>query len=273
MTTPAPPDSPTVEERSSGRVYVPEQDLLDTIRIALACGRPLLLRGKPGTGKSTLARWYQLQQGEGWAFEEFVVTSRTRAADLSWTLDAVERLADAQAQQLQPIASYVREGPLARAYRHPGPGFVPLIDEIDKADPDVPNDLLVPLGTNRVRIEPTGQEVERRRDAQVLVVLTTNEERELPAAFLRRCVVYTIPLPDAGRLAAIARAHFPGLDDGNATKFAQAFVELRNRTHGRTISTAEFLDAIAAVRELGDTPEVWALVTRVALRKEDADSK
>ena len=273
MTTPVPPDSPTVEERSSGRVYVPEPELEDTVRIALACGRPLLLRGKPGTGKSTLARWFQLQQGPGWGYEEFVVTSRTRAADLGWTLDAVERLADAQAQQLKPLVAYVHEGPLARAYRHEGPGFVLLIDEIDKADPDVPNDLLVPLGTNRVRIEPTGVEIERRRDAQVLVVLTTNEERELPAAFLRRCVVYTIPLPDAARLALIARAHFPALDEGKATKFAETFVKLRNRTHGRTISTAEFLDAIAAVRELGDTPELWALVTRVALRKDDADSR
>jgi MoxR-like ATPase len=217
-------------DRGDGRVYVMPYELEFAVKVALATGRPLLLRGMPGSGKSSLAPFIARQLG--WRYYEHVVTYRTQPRELLWTFDSVRRLGDAQVAvsrgERPDDASYVQPGvlwwalaprsarrrgrsegtevtdpcpdPFEKINRERSPDHaVVLIDEVDKADPDVPNSLLVPLGLRRFRVTEIGEEIlpeqpgaaprstqENGRQARHLVVLTTNEERELPQALLRR---------------------------------------------------------------------------------------
>lgn len=169
---------------------------------------------------------------------------------------------------------------------------VVLIDELDKADPEVPNALLVPLASTRFRVTETGAEIVRasrpssqadmERMSRLLVVITTNEERELPPAFLRRCVVHTLVHPDPARLVEIARLHFQRVDAPFTPAFeslcetlAERVGELRSRAGELAVrppSTAEYLDAVRTCRTLGidRTSAEWRLVERVALMKDDS---
>jgi MoxR-like ATPase len=199
----------------TGDVYVFNDRIRLAVQVALATGRPLLVRGESGWGKSSLAA--ASARFLGWKFLETVITSRTQARDLQWELDLLLRLNDAQAHKADPdFRKYVRPGILWWAFQ-PGqaleqqgvfdaargvdtkrepftePGIVVLIDEIDKADPDVPNNLLVALGSLEFRVEETGQLVRADKGRPPLVFITTNEERELPAAFLRRCIEIKLP--------------------------------------------------------------------------------
>ena len=205
--------------------YVYHADVLRAAKVAGAIGRVLLVRGDPGTGKSTLAR--SLAGALGWDYLEAVVTSRTQQRDLLWTFDQVDRLNDANSKDaksskrvgqkekyIEPQALFHAFNPdLAdelRPRRATGtkarPGAVLLIDEIDKADPDLPNDLLVPLEDQRFWVGPLEREVKAVRP--VFVVVSTNEERDLPQAFMRRCIVVTLKRPvERAQLQAIARSH------------------------------------------------------------------
>jgi MoxR-like ATPase len=235
-----------------------------------------------------------------------VVTSRTQAQDLLWSFDHVRRLADAQAQELRPVDTYVEPGVLwkafapdsARKYKArrdagtlwgsgPDEGNPPrresvvLIDEIDKADPDLPNGLLVPLGSRRFVVSQAKEPVEPEPDTQVLVVITTNEQRELPEAFLRRCLVVALKHPDKTELVTIARKHvaaydgaFTRSDQSLAEELAATLEDLRataGRKAHRKPSTAEFLDAFHACRRLGIMVggEQWDELSRMALIKQD----
>lgn len=284
-------------DRGDGTRYLmPDAGRL-AVQVALATGRPLLLRGSPGCGKSSLAAY--VAHTLDWRYYEHVVTYRTQATDLLWTFDTVRRLADAQARDgggriddhkyVRPGAlwwAYARDSALRRGLpegRHvedtacPEPsaelnagrkkeGAVVLIDEIDKADPDVPNGLLVPLGSAEFTVAETGDVVRMRRratpgpaDPRHLVVITTNDERELPQAFLRRCVVASLPSPGKDRLVAIAVEHLKsGPPDGDWEALALAVAEeVENardqaRKDGvRAPSTAEYLDALYACLSLG----------------------
>jgi MoxR-like ATPase len=260
--------------------YVYDDDITLAVNVALAAGRPLLVRGHPGTGKSSLARSVASLLGR--RFHGITVSSRTSARDLQWSFDTVARLADAQAlpagAALPPRGWYVQPGVLWWAF-DPGtaarrgltgddvpPAHDPtpinplaarsvvLIDEIDKADPDVPNDLLVPLGSYQFQVED-GPAV--RATEPPLVIITTNEERELPRAFLRRCVILALRSPDADRLRAIARVHFPDLARGLIDAVLSAYLGIREekiRAGEQPPSVAEFLDALAACDGLGLTP-------------------
>ena len=272
-------------DRRDGLAYVVRDDLELAVEVALATGRPLLLRGHPGSGKSSFAAYVARQRG--WRYYEHVVTSTTEAHDLLWTFDHVRRLADAQAQRLNGDDAYLRPGALWRAFspetarHHAGNGprvaarfddnkgrspkaAVVLVDEIDKADPDLPNALLVPLGSRQFTVEPTGQAVAPEPESIQLIVITTNEQRELPAAFLRRCVVVTLSHPTDNQLVDIAVRHLEAHGDTVtpetrtlAETLAQIVVKLRDepgRTDGRKPSTAEFLDAFYACRELQIVP-------------------
>jgi MoxR-like ATPase len=282
-----------------GRVYVMSDDIDLAVRVTLATGRPLLLRGDPGSGKSSLAAYIARQRG--WRYYEHVVTSRTQARDLLWTFDSVRRLADAQVLQGGATLSdydYVEPGVLwwamARdsAWRRGAPDDVELashavepdaainaarsrdhavvlIDEIDKADPDMPNGLLVPLGSNEFVVSETRTLVGPGRAGQAVsgsrrvVIITTNEERALPQAFLRRCVVLSLPYPDEGRLVQIAQAHlrayegeFTAADASLAESLAAELTGLRDAAAAQALrapSTAEFLDALRACRSLSIT--------------------
>ncbi len=273
-----------------GRPHIPYQysdEIVLAVNAARATHRPLLLRGAPGSGKSTLARDIAIALDA--AFEEHVITSHSRATDLLWTFDAVRRLGDAQIRasdhaQAHPLndASYVTPGVLWKAFATSVGSSVVLIDEIDKADPDVPNDLLVPLGESRFTITdgPARPPILRQRD--VLVVITTNGERELPAAFLRRCVAITLddPSTDPARLDAIVQAHLaatyrgrpapPVFDPALVRAIVQRLDQLAASPGTRRAGTAEILDAYHACVELGigATADEWKLLTRVLLFKE-----
>jgi MoxR-like ATPase len=305
-------------DRRDGAVYVLDEQLRLAVDVALATGRPLLLRGEPGSGKSSLAAF--LARNLTWRYYEHVVSSRTTAQDLLWSFDSMRRLADAStpraagdraalddASYLEPSVMWWaldRASALARGratvsgspgtdapvepfadlngMRHKEHSVV-LIDEIDKADPDVPNGLLVPLGSTEflvtpirflVKQQPSGDDLPHH-----LIVITTNEERELPPAFLRRCIVHTLPVPDEETLLAIARRH---LALGGAEmafqneellrQLADKFFSLRGEAqqHGeRPPSTAEYLDAVrVCIRlkvQVGDP--TWNLVEPLVLVK------
>ncbi|MGW0778842.1 AAA family ATPase [Streptomyces sp. NPDC002835] len=322
-----PPGSAQVDvpDRDDGLVYVMPSDLDLAIKVALAAGRPLLLRGKPGSGKSSMAPYVAKQRN--WRYYNFVVTSQTRARDLQWTFDGVRRLADAQARswrgpKLQGPDAYVEPGPLwwafapksaAQHVRRSAPArgaasvedfehpveernkgrdaqhSVVLIDEIDKADPDVPNGLLVPLGSHAFTVAESGTRVTIEVDPdaapgrpfhQHLVVITTNEERELPQAFLRRCVIAELTPPSSvEQLVRIAEEHLKvriGTVDTADMELAEALAqELQlvrdsaRREGVREPSTAEYLDALWACRSLqikvGDGR--WDAVRRLTLVK------
>jgi MoxR-like ATPase len=267
-----------------GYVHDDEGRIELAVNLALATGRPLLVRGVPGTGKSSLAK--SVASGLGWRYYEHVVSSRTQARDLLWTFDAVKRLGDAQVEdRLKEDAAYITPGVLwwafargqAAAYGKPDPAgavvsdrAVVLIDEIDKADPDVPNDLLVPLGSLQFDVDETPVVATE----PPLVIITTNEERDLPRAFLRRCVTLTLEPPDDDRLTRIARAHFKDAVDADTLStilISYRAVQARQEERGAPqASIAEFLDAVAAARNLGAKPgdaSVWELVAELTLDK------
>ncbi|MGW4115362.1 AAA family ATPase [Actinosynnema sp. NPDC004786] len=303
-------------------VYVMPDGMPLAVDVALATGRPLLLRGDPGSGKSSLARHIAHQRK--WRYYEHVVTARTQARDLLWTYDSVHRLADAQTRWAREERyewqdhRYVEPGVLwwafapGRARRRgvPGDGPLPagfeatdpcrprdgevsgnhavvLVDEIDKADPDLPNGLLVPLGSGEFDVSDIGETVRKEppagaaagAGAQHLVVVTTNEERELPPAFLRRCVVAWVPDADHGKLVEIAVAHLAAeegavtaADRALADALAGALVEAREQAVAANLrkpSTAEFLDAFRACRQTGVRPgdDRWELLRRLVLVK------
>lgn len=282
--------------------YVYDPDIALAVNVALAAGRPLLVRGHPGTGKSSLAR--SVAERLGWRFYPITVSSRTTARDLLWSFDTVARLADAQAlpqgSELPPRARYVVPGVLWWAF-DPGTATlrgldpdsaavrddrfarasdptpispqaqrsVVLIDEIDKADPDVPNDLLLPLGSYQFLVEDGPPVI---ATDPPLVVITTNEERELPRAFLRRCVILALPAPDPARLRQIATAHFPDLDEDLLDAVQGAYLRIRAEridANEPPPSVAEFLDALASCRGLTLSPSDtnWKVLATLLLAK------
>ncbi|MFJ9736641.1 AAA family ATPase [Streptomyces sp. NPDC101166] len=288
-----------------GRPYDMTEDLRLAVEVALATERPLLLSGDPGSGKSSLAPF--LARERHLRYYEHVVTSRTQATDLLWTFDSVRRLADAQAHRmhgndggylqpgvlwwsLAPESARTRGGllkppdrldPLERFYRQErARGAVVLIDEIDKADPDMPNGLLVPLGSQEFTIAETGATVCREDGVDPhLVVITTNGERELPPAFLRRCITFELPPPTEDSLVRIAELHLAhenvAMGDETmelvmllAEELAKAREE-KNVSRDRLPSTAEFLDALRACRTMGLRPghPKWHLLRNLTLLK------
>jgi MoxR-like ATPase len=265
--------------------YVYDDPIVLAVNVALAAGRPLLVRGQPGTGKSSLA--YSVARKLAWELHAITVSSRITAKSLLWSFDHVKRLADAQAHRgaakLPEPHSYVTPGVLWRAFdpksagallapdNRPDPAkrAVVLIDEIDKADPDFPNDLLVPLGSYRFR-GPDGNQIVA--GSPPLIIVTTNEERDLPPAFLRRCVILQLEEPGDERLREIARAHFPGVEGPQLEVVMAHYLGIRQRRRKakeQLPSVAEFLDALAALRGLGLTTEhpKWAELQELLLDK------
>ncbi len=259
-----------------GRVYVYHGDEIAlAVNVAWATGRPLLVEGLSGCGKSSLAKNVALTLK--WRYYEYVVGGRTTAEDLLWRFDSVRRLNDAQARSLKPDDAYVEPGVLWWAFDRASAGAlgqnkapvdsqqgidsndaVVLIDEIDKADMDVPNNLLVPLGSLQFSTPHTSQPISARR--RPLIFITSNGERELPVAFLRRCVRLRLPDPDHTLLVAVAQATIT-----QEQQDEQLFADIAERVTrqqpeyvdgepSRGISTAEYLDIVRACLELGIRP-------------------
>jgi MoxR-like ATPase len=235
---------------------------VEAVRIAQLLERPLLLKGEPGCGKTRLAGAVAAELGL--PYFEWHVKSTSRARDGLYTYDAVGRLRDAQlvaARLAEPRddRSYVRLGPLGQAFLSEQPAVV-LIDEIDKADIDFPNDLLVELDERRFRIDEIDETTIAKHAP--LVVITSNDERDLPDAFLRRCVFHYLEFPAEQQLATIVRAHYPELQQDLLDAAIRRFRELRARMAaekgegGKRVGTSELLDW---VRVLADRPEDEAL--------------
>ncbi|MGH8581651.1 MAG: AAA family ATPase [Gammaproteobacteria bacterium] len=294
--------------------YVFNDDIVIAVDVALATNRPLLVSGNPGSGKSRLAD--AIAAVQGWNLLSKTVTSRTRLESLTVEVDQLRRLNDAQARredsELKPDAYYLNPGIFwwafqpgtaslrgmnaGQAHRYgvalPYPGnqrgdgprqpAVLLIDEIDKAEPDLPNDLLEPLDRRRFdlpdgfRMDGGESRITGAEGITLLTVITTNGERELPPAFLRRCVTIELPDPDADKLVEIALKHFP---DGNRARIEalavrmSAFRDKARDRRRRPPGTAEFLDAIHACEKLkievsDDEESVWKRIENAVLFKD-----
>lgn len=205
--------------------YVADQALIDSVNAALLLGRPLLLKGEPGTGKSVLAK--HIAEALGLESLFWNVKSSTKAQEGLYTYDTVQRLNDARFGDgdVKDIRRYIKLGPLGEALKAPKQ-VVLLIDEVDKADLEFPNDLLYELDLMEFRVVETGEIV--RAHERPFVVITSNAEKELPDAFLRRCVFHYIAFPDRDMMARIVKVHFPKLEESLLEGALKRFYEIRD---------------------------------------------
>ena len=239
---------PTVRFRGTDS-YLTSEGLQAAVNCALTLQRPLLVRGEPGTGKTLLAE--AVAQALGLSLLTWHVKSTTRAQDGLYVYDTVQRLYDSRFGDgdVRDIRRYIRLGPLGQAFSSPE-RVVLLIDEVDKADLEFPNDLLHELDRMRFRITETGDEVVAAQ--RPVVIITSNNEKELPDAFLRRCVFHFIDFPDADLMRRIVHVHHPGLDEALVDQSLKIFYELRNFTRLRKRpSTSELIDWIAVLKAHG----------------------
>ncbi len=222
--------------------YVATDDLALAVNAAIALERPLLVKGEPGTGKTELAREIAATLATG--LIEWHIKSTTKAAQGLYEYDAVSRLRDSQLgdPRVSDIANYIRRGKLWEAFTADTRPVL-LIDEIDKADIEFPNDLLQELDRMEFHVYETGQTI--RAASRPVVVITSNNEKELPDAFLRRCFFHYIAFPDRQTMEAIVAVHFPGLKPRLLREALTAFFEIREVTGlKKKPSTSELLDWI-----------------------------
>jgi len=238
---------------SSTDRYIAPPDLTVAVNAAVALERPLLVKGEPGTGKTELAR--QVAASLGLPILEWHVKSTTKAQQGLYEYDAVSRLRDSQLGEarVNDVANYIRRGKLWQAFAAPG-RVVLLIDEIDKADIEFPNDLLQELDRMEFHVYETGETI--RALHRPVVIITSNNEKDLPDAFLRRCFFHYIRFPDAETLARIVEVHFPGIKEALLTTALTQFYELRD-TPGirKKPSTSEVLDWLKLILAEDLSPE------------------
>jgi MoxR-like ATPase len=229
--------------------YLTNEALEAAVNCALALQRPLLVKGEPGTGKTLLAE--AVASAMGLELIHWPVKSTTRAQDGLYIYDTVQRLYDARFGEgnVKDIRHYIKMGPLGRAFGSKK-RLVLLIDEVDKADLEFPNDLLHELDRMRFVVMETGDEVVATE--RPVVLITSNNEKELPDAFLRRCVFHFIDFPDQELMKRIVRVHHPKIDDALVDQAVVAFYELRAvpRLRKRP-STSELIDWITVLMQSG----------------------
>ena len=228
--------------------YIASEDLKHAVNVAVALARPLLVRGEPGTGKTLLAE--NLALSLGLPLIRWHVKSTTKAKDGLYVYDTVARLHDSRfgdAANVRDIAKYIKLGPLGEALAAPS-RVVLLIDEIDKADLEFPNDLLHELDAMKFRIDETGKEIAAIE--RPIVIITSNNEKELPDAFLRRCVFHYIQFPNRELMAEIVRVHHPDITDKVLDNALEVFFGLRATPKLRKKpSTSELVDWILALKK------------------------
>jgi len=220
--------------------YVATDDLTIAVNAAVTLERPLLVKGEPGTGKTELAR--QVARGLGLRMIEWNIKSTTKAQQGLYEYDAVSRLRDSQLgdARVNDVRNYIRKGKLWQAFEA-DEKVVLLIDEVDKADIEFPNDLLQELDRMEFHVYETGETVTARH--RPIVIITSNNEKELPDAFLRRCFFHYIRFPDPETLRRIVDVHHPGLKEALLTTALTRFYEVREQPGlKKKPSTSEVLD-------------------------------
>ncbi|MBD2065997.1 MoxR family ATPase [Leptolyngbya sp. FACHB-671] len=250
------PISPEECQQDGLAPYLPSPELINAVNLAIFLEkRPLLLKGEPGCGKTRLAQ--AVAHELGLPYEPWYIKSTSRARDGLYSYDAVRRLHDAQLFRMgeeskfkvDNLDNYIELGPLGRAFEKPQLTVV-LIDEIDKADIDFPNDLLRELDEQKFTIEETGKEV--KANYPPIVFVTSNDEKDLPDAFLRRCLFYYIEFPYS-QLTDIVKVHFPESPPNVVEAAVKRFTELRQKMEkgksGKKVSTSELLDWFAVLHQ------------------------
>jgi MoxR-like ATPase len=220
--------------------YVATEDLNVAVNAAIALERPLLIKGEPGTGKTVLA--IEVAKSLGMPLIEWHIKSTTKAVQGLYEYDAVSRLRDSQLgdARVQDVKNYIRRGKLWEAFSAPAK-CVLLIDEIDKADIEFPNDLLQELDRMEFFVYETGETIKAQN--RPIVIITSNNEKELPDAFLRRCFFHFIRFPDEDTMKAIIEVHFPGIKKRLVNNALTSFYEMRGVTGlKKKPSTSELLD-------------------------------
>ncbi len=220
--------------------YVATEDLTVAVNASVTLERPLLVKGEPGTGKTELAR--QVSAALGLEMIEWHVKSTTKAQQGLYEYDAVSRLRDSQLgeERVHDVKNYIRKGKLWQAFEA-DERKVLLIDEVDKADIEFPNDLLQELDRMEFHVYETGETITAKH--RPIVIITSNNEKELPDAFLRRCFFHYIKFPDIDTLRKIVEVHHPGIKPALLTTALTEFFEIRD-TPGlkKKPSTSEVLD-------------------------------
>ncbi len=233
--------------------YVATADLTMAVNAAVTLERPLLVKGEPGTGKTELAR--QVATALGVPIIEWHIKSTTRAQQGLYEYDAVSRLRDSQLgdARVGDVKNYIRQGKLWQAFAHEGK-CVLLIDEIDKADIEFPNDLLQELDRMEFFVYETGETI--RAQTRPIVIITSNNEKELPDAFLRRCFFHYIRFPDMETMKAIVAVHFHDIKPQLLTTALTQFYSLRDQPGlKKKPSTSEVLDWLKLLLAEDLTPE------------------
>jgi len=220
--------------------YVATDDLTIAVNAAVTLERPLLVKGEPGTGKTELAR--QVSAALGLPMIEWNIKSTTRAQQGLYEYDAVSRLRDSQLgeERVHDVKNYIRKGKLWQAFEAEGKTVL-LIDEIDKADIEFPNDLLQELDKMEFFVYETGETI--KAENRPIVIITSNNEKELPDAFLRRCFFHYIQFPEMDTLRKIVEVHHPGIKEALLTTALTQFYEIREQQGlKKKPSTSEVLD-------------------------------
>ncbi len=232
--------------------YIASPDLQAAVNVAVVLERPLLVRGEPGTGKTLLAE--AVAKSLDMPLIIWPVKSTTRAQDGLYVYDTVQRLYDSQFGEGDPadVGKYIRLGQLGQSFAAPH-RVVLVIDEVDKADLEFPNDLLWELDRMSFHIPETGETVSAQQ--RPVVIITSNAEKELPDAFLRRCVFHYIAFPDPAQMERIVRVHHPGLDDRLIQAAMEGFYLLREMDGlQKRPSTSELVDWVQALAVAGVDP-------------------
>ena len=242
--------------------YVATEDLTVAVNAAVTLERPLLVKGEPGTGKTELAR--QVAQALGLRMLEWNIKSTTKAQQGLYEYDAVSRLRDSQLgdARVHDVRNYIKKGKLWQAFDS-GEKVVLLIDEIDKADIEFPNDLLQELDRMEFHVYETGETIQARQ--RPIVIITSNNEKELPDAFLRRCFFHYIRFPDPETMKKIVEVHHPGIKEQLLTEALTQFYEIREQSGlKKKPSTSEVLDWLKLILAEDLAPE--------DLRRDGADA-
>ncbi len=233
--------------------YIASDELMKTVDVAIALEKPLLVKGEPGTGKTMLAE--AIAKALDKELYIWNIKSTTKAQDGLYQYDTIQRLYDSQfgEEGVDDISHYIQLGKLGEAFKSEKQ-VVLLIDEIDKADLEFPNDLLWELDKMEFYIHETKETV--KAATRPIVIITSNAEKELPDAFLRRCIFHYISFPEADQMAAIVHAHFENLEDNLLKQAMDTFYWIRSiRNLRKKPSTSELIDWIRALLIGGIDPE------------------